>query len=399
MSLVVPQGYNPYNTSLASIALQGLGMAQQEMNHRDAMAQQTFQNFMEVSRETAKNIQQNQENQFRLREEDRTERKMAWEQHIDTERLGIANAELDIRRAGLAEERRQFDVTTGLRSKEMDLNERKVSMMEAEEARVQEIHEKFGLANAAIDQASRANKLMFDSQNFDLTRREQEMRADQLNQGAADLKAMRDSLKAEKNDITSSFDADEKNLSGMDLSLSQMYDDLKKSRGVLESEPQQRGGGGGDQGPNAPATKVGGAGVVPSGKDAKAPSDNYERAFIDPKLVKDIEETRFMIAAARALQSGARRSAISLATMGDELKPEEKTKAEEMRDNYRAAMDKISARMQEMAKWSQSSLNSGFTTTDPTQAAKMAGGSAVIQAQKAEQNQAPTGGSRTGRMK
>lgn len=116
--------YNPYNTSFAGIALQGLGMAQNEMNQRDQIAQASYQNYMKSVQFGADLLFKGQEMQLAKRKMDfmvdqsMFERKMAVEEMaFKKEQASVANARadrglsLDERRVGLAEDRFTFDKT------------------------------------------------------------------------------------------------------------------------------------------------------------------------------------------------------------------------------------------------------------------------------------------------
>lgn len=116
--------YNPYNTSFAGIALQGLGMAQGEMNQRDQIAQASYQNYMKSVQFGADLLFKGQEMQLAKRKMDfmvdqsMFERKMAVEemafkkeQAAESGRRFDAGLKIDERRTNLAEERFNFDKT------------------------------------------------------------------------------------------------------------------------------------------------------------------------------------------------------------------------------------------------------------------------------------------------
>jgi len=66
--------YNPYNTSFATIAMQGLGMAQENMRAGELMAAQTTKSITDSFAFAADSIQRAQDNQARTREADRMDR-------------------------------------------------------------------------------------------------------------------------------------------------------------------------------------------------------------------------------------------------------------------------------------------------------------------------------------
>lgn len=136
--------YNPYNTSLASIALQGLGMAQEQMRHQDALAQQQTENAFRVSEGISTAIQRAQENAFRKREADRADIALVWEHEIQNQRLGLAQQGLALGERKLTEGIRQFDISAAQASRQIDNETARVGIAQADEARRKEIWEAGG---------------------------------------------------------------------------------------------------------------------------------------------------------------------------------------------------------------------------------------------------------------
>lgn len=136
--------YNPYNTSLASIALQGLGMAQEQMRHQDALAQQQTENAFRVSEGISTAIQRAQENAFRKREADRADIALVWEHEIQNQRLGLAQQGLALDERKLTEGIRQFDISAAQASRQIDNETARVGIAQADEARRKEIWEAGG---------------------------------------------------------------------------------------------------------------------------------------------------------------------------------------------------------------------------------------------------------------
>lgn len=141
LTLAAPQ-YQAYNTSLAEIALHGIELGQREMNQRDENARFATEVQMKQGEQTARAIQQQQENSFKQREQERLEQAMVWQHQIDQERTDIARKGLsleaervDISRKGLAEQARQFDATQPLQERRLAVDEKTLGLRQAEEDR------------------------------------------------------------------------------------------------------------------------------------------------------------------------------------------------------------------------------------------------------------------------
>lgn len=143
--------YNPYNTSFAGIAMQGLGMAQNEMNQRDQLAQASYQNYMKSVQFGADLLFKGQEMQLAKRKMDfmvdqsMFERKMAVEDQA-------------FKKEQFSEQKRQFNVGAGfeggrLQLAQDDYNLRKTIYDDAAPVR------DLGVTEKAIDVAGKAFNL------------------------------------------------------------------------------------------------------------------------------------------------------------------------------------------------------------------------------------------------
>lgn len=176
LTLPGPQ-YQAYNTSLASIALQGIELGQREMAQRDQNAQNAVNNSMKAAEMAAAQVQQVQENLFKKRELDRADLALQWQHGIDQRRLGLAEQEF-------GESVRQFDATMPLRQRELAIGERNVSVREAQEERAAEewdisgrpmARAQMGLTSAALD--IQGKNIALDLEKAKLLKREADFAA------------------------------------------------------------------------------------------------------------------------------------------------------------------------------------------------------------------------------
>lgn len=157
--------YNPYNTSLAEIALKGMEMGQAEMNHRDQLAQQGVENSMKASMMAADVVQKNAENNFKEREANRLDQQMVWGHAIDQERLGLAKDQFQ-------EGVREFDATMPLREKQLAIESGRLDIAQAAETRASEEWDLAGrpAAKAQLGLREQAMKIREQGAQVDLQR-------------------------------------------------------------------------------------------------------------------------------------------------------------------------------------------------------------------------------------
>lgn len=106
--------YNPYNTSFANIALEGLRMAQNEMARRDQNAQNQFSNYQRSIEFGANVLFRQQEMQLNRRKFDFSVDQALFERKLSQE-------EQQFRREQFQEGIRQFDVSSGFKEQEIGL--------------------------------------------------------------------------------------------------------------------------------------------------------------------------------------------------------------------------------------------------------------------------------------
>lgn len=106
--------YNPYNTSFANIAMEGLRMAQAEMARRDQNAQNQFGNYMRSVQFGADVLFKNQEMAMNRKKFDFSVDQALFERKLATE-------EQAFKREQFKEGIRQFDVSSGFREEELGL--------------------------------------------------------------------------------------------------------------------------------------------------------------------------------------------------------------------------------------------------------------------------------------
>ena len=123
--------YNPYNTSLAEIALKGMEMGQAEMGQRDRLAQQGIENSMKASMMAADAVQKNAENNFKQREQARLDQQLVWGHEIDKERMSLSRDQLE-------ESAREFDATLPLKERQLDIESGRLDIAQAAESRASE---------------------------------------------------------------------------------------------------------------------------------------------------------------------------------------------------------------------------------------------------------------------
>lgn len=108
--------YNPYNTSFGQFAMQGLAMAQNEMNQRDQLAQASYQNYM-------KNVQFGADLLFRGQEMQLQRRKMDFTVDQAMFERKMAQEEMQFRKEQAAEGARRFDAGMKMDERRLQLGE------------------------------------------------------------------------------------------------------------------------------------------------------------------------------------------------------------------------------------------------------------------------------------
>lgn len=106
--------YNPYNTSFANIALEGLRMAQQEMARRDANSQRSMDNYMRSVQFGADVLFKQQEMALNRKKFDFSVDQALFERKMQAE-------EQQFRKEQLSEGIRQFNVSSGFKEQEIGL--------------------------------------------------------------------------------------------------------------------------------------------------------------------------------------------------------------------------------------------------------------------------------------
>lgn len=166
--------YNPYNTSFATIAMQGLGMAQENMRAGELMAAQTTKSITDSFAFAADSIQRAQDNQARAREADRMDRaddfkEMAFGVEMDfkKERAAAEDSQWEAGFGLSVRQENRMDKDLGFREKTFNENKRQfdLSRTDAQFDRILGYAEKIREGNSPQDRLAAAQAEGVEIQN------------------------------------------------------------------------------------------------------------------------------------------------------------------------------------------------------------------------------------------